>query len=77
MRSRLASALGSAVFLVVAPGLVAGYLPWLFSRWIFQEPFLGWAGTRWVGAAAILLGLPVLLESFARFAMVGLGTPAP
>jgi protein-S-isoprenylcysteine O-methyltransferase Ste14 len=30
-----------------------------------------------VGVLMIMAGLPVLLESFARFAMQGLGTPAP
>jgi len=29
------------------------------------------------GAALIVAGLPILLDSFARFALQGLGTPAP
>jgi protein-S-isoprenylcysteine O-methyltransferase Ste14 len=68
---------GSLVFLVIAPGTVAGYIPWAISRWQVEPPFLGWAGTRWLGLALILAGLPVLLEAFARFALQGRGTPAP
>jgi protein-S-isoprenylcysteine O-methyltransferase Ste14 len=68
---------GSLIFLVIAPGTLAGYLPWAISRWQFLPPFLGAAATRWLGAALILAGLPLLLESFARFAVQGRGTPAP
>ena len=30
-----------------------------------------------LGAALIVAGLPILLDSFARFALQGFGTPAP
>nr|WP_321576619.1 isoprenylcysteine carboxylmethyltransferase family protein [Bradyrhizobium barranii] len=40
-------------------------------------PFLGVELTRFVGAALILAGLAGLVDSFARFALQGLGTPAP
>lgn len=69
--------LGSALFLVIAPGTVSGLGPWWISRWRMQPPFLGFYGFRVVGAFLIALGLPVLLDSFARFALQGLGTPAP
>ncbi len=75
--SRLGVLLGSIAFLFIAPVTVAGYVPWLLSRWILRPPLLGWAGFRWVGPLLVLLGLPVLLESFFRFAWVGRGTPAP
>lgn len=39
--------------------------------------FFGLFLVRIVGVALILAGLPVLLDSFARFAIQGLGTPAP
>lgn len=77
MRSRVTSILGSLVFLVVAPGALAVLVPWWVTRWRFQPPLLGWAWLRGVGALMIMLGLPVLLESFARFALEGRGTPAP
>jgi protein-S-isoprenylcysteine O-methyltransferase Ste14 len=32
---------------------------------------------RWLGGALILVGAAVLLDSFARFALQGRGTPAP
>lgn len=77
MRSRLGAALGTILFLFIAPVTLGGYVPWLLSRWTLREPLLGWAGFRWVGLAMVLMGLPVLLESFFRFAWVGRGTPAP
>ena len=40
-------------------------------------PLLGWAGFQVIGALLICAGFPVLLDSFYRFAVEGLGTPAP
>jgi protein-S-isoprenylcysteine O-methyltransferase Ste14 len=77
MRSRAASVLGSLLFLVLAPGTVAGIVPWWISRWRVLPPLLGWTWLRVLGALLVLLGLPVLLESFGRFALEGRGTPAP
>jgi protein-S-isoprenylcysteine O-methyltransferase Ste14 len=73
---QIASILGSAIFLVLAPGIVAGYIPWRICRWQFAAPLLG-SWSRVVGVLLIAAGLPVLLDSFARFALQGLGTPAP
>jgi protein-S-isoprenylcysteine O-methyltransferase Ste14 len=53
------------------------YIPWWLTRFRLGEPFLGWTGFRWIGAALIVLALPVLLESWVRFVRRGLGTPAP
>lgn len=69
--------LGSAIFLVIAPGSLAGYVPWWISRWHVGAPLLGISSFRVAGVALIAAGLPVLLDSFARFAIIGLGTPAP
>ena len=33
--------IGSAVFLVIAPGFVAGLVPWWISRWRLETPFFG------------------------------------
>jgi|SRR3984885_4628891 len=76
MRKVLAIA-GSAVFLVIAPGFVAGLVPWWISRWRIPAPFLGMQLVRVIGAALAGLGAVVLLDSFVRFALQGLGTPAP
>ena len=74
---RVASIAGSAIFLVLAPGTLAVYVPWTFTRWHVAPPLLGFLPFRVIGAGLIALGLPVLLDSFARFAIQGLGTPAP
>ena len=69
--------MGSAIFLVIAPGIVAGYVPWRICRWQVGAPLLGISAFRLFGILLIALGLPVLLDSFTRFALIGLGTPAP
>lgn len=69
--------LGSALFLVIAPGVVAGLVPWLLTHWRFAPPLLHLEAGRWLGGALILAATPVLLEAFARFALEGRGTPAP
>ncbi len=74
---RWAAVLGSAMFLVIAPGTIAGLEPWWISRWSFQIPSPRWLPLRFAGALLILAALPVLLDSFARFALEGLRTPAP
>jgi len=74
---RILAIVGSAIFLVVAPGIVAGYVPWRICRWHVEAPLLGISSLRLVGVLLIAAGLTVLLDSFARFALQGLGTPAP
>ena len=69
--------LGSALFFVAAPSIVAGLIPWWITRWEFQPPFFDLQATRAVGILLIIVGLPGLVDSFARFALQGLGTPAP
>jgi protein-S-isoprenylcysteine O-methyltransferase Ste14 len=76
MRRALAL-LGSAIFLVIAPGTLAVYVPWTFTHWRMASPLLGFFWLRILGGMMIAAGLPVLLDSFARFAIQGLGTPAP
>lgn len=73
MRVRSAAA-GSALFFVVAPGVVVGVIPWWLSRWqIGPMP----AAIRCIGALLLALGLPLLVSAFVRFVRDGLGTPAP
>ncbi|HEV8038827.1 MAG TPA: isoprenylcysteine carboxylmethyltransferase family protein [Bryobacteraceae bacterium] len=74
---RISAVFGSALFFVLAPCTVAGLVPWWISRWQMEPPFLGLSLLRIVGMVSILAGFPVLLDSFARFALEGLGTPAP
>ena len=69
--------LGSVLFFVVAPSVLAGLIPWSMTRWEFLPPFFDLQATRAVGILLIVVGLPGLIDSFARFALQGLGTPAP
>jgi protein-S-isoprenylcysteine O-methyltransferase Ste14 len=74
---RTAAVIGTAIFFVFAPCVVAGVVPWWISRWEFRLSFLGVELTRFVGAGLILAGVAGLVDSYARFALQGLGTPAP
>jgi protein-S-isoprenylcysteine O-methyltransferase Ste14 len=69
--------LASALFLCLAPGTVAGLIPWWISRWRFDPPFFGLEPVRWFGVLLIALSAPVLFATFARFATEGFGTPSP
>lgn len=67
---------GSAIFLIAAPGAVAGLIPWLLSdRW--GLPWSTVPGFVLAGGVLIVAAAAVLLHAFARFALEGLGTPAP
>src|SRR5262244_2694939 len=72
---RAPAIIGSAIFLVIAPGTLALYVPWYFTQWHFEPALFPIAHV--IGGILIAAGLPILLESFARFALQGLGTPAP
>jgi protein-S-isoprenylcysteine O-methyltransferase Ste14 len=73
---RALAAAGSVVFFI-APATVAGYVPWALTRWREERTAWNPEPVRWAGYALVAAGLVVILESFARFAMKGLGTPAP
>jgi protein-S-isoprenylcysteine O-methyltransferase Ste14 len=77
MISKVSAVIASAVFLVIAPGFVAGLVPRWISRWQFEAPFFGIPLSRFAGGILITLGVTGLLDSFVRFAVQGLGTPAP
>jgi len=71
---RVPALLGSALFLIVAPGTLAGFAPWWMTGW--RGPF---APLPLAVPAALLIaaGAALLLECFGRFAIQGRGTPAP
>jgi protein-S-isoprenylcysteine O-methyltransferase Ste14 len=77
VNERLGAILGSIVFLFVAPGIVAGAIPWGLSRWQMGPPLLSFEPLRWLGVLLLLFGGVLLAETFSRFALQGLGTPAP
>jgi protein-S-isoprenylcysteine O-methyltransferase Ste14 len=68
---------GCAVFLVIAPGFVAGLVPWWISHWRVEAPFFGLQLLRFAGWMLVGPGIIGLLDSFVRFALQGVGTPAP
>jgi protein-S-isoprenylcysteine O-methyltransferase Ste14 len=66
--------IGSAAFFVIAPGTVAGVLPWLITHWHAGEGAS--STTTTIGILLIVLSFAALVECFVRFANHG-GTPAP
>jgi protein-S-isoprenylcysteine O-methyltransferase Ste14 len=72
--SRIRAAAGSLVFLVLAPGVVAGVMPWVLTGWDSTDPP---AALVALGAVLLAAGVAVLLHAFARFVFEGIGTPAP
>jgi protein-S-isoprenylcysteine O-methyltransferase Ste14 len=75
--SRIRAAVGSAFFLVLAPGGTALLIPWLLTGWQVQGGGPGWAVLRVLGVLLCLAGGVVLVQAFARFVVEGVGTPAP
>ncbi|MDX8457772.1 methyltransferase family protein [Mesorhizobium humile] len=67
---------GSALFLVVAPGVVAGLAPWLLTDH-YRNPLSVLPGFVPGGSLLVVGAVAVLLHAFGRFALEGLGTPAP
>lgn len=76
---RTTAALGSMIFFVLAPGVVAGFVPWWLTGWRVRQPLSSWAVTplRVLGVALIAAGAVVLVQAFTRFVVEGVGTPAP
>jgi protein-S-isoprenylcysteine O-methyltransferase Ste14 len=75
--SKASAVLGSALFFIVAPLMLAGIIPWWVTQWEFRPAFFHVDLTRFLGGILIILGAPGIVDSFARFALEGLGTPAP
>lgn len=71
------AAVGSLAFFVLAPGIVAGLVPWWLTGWQVQSPLPFWAPLRLVGVALLVAGTIVLVQAFVRFVVEGVGTPAP
>jgi protein-S-isoprenylcysteine O-methyltransferase Ste14 len=72
---RPSAAAGSALFFAVAPGVVAGVIPWALTGW---ETGGEWPWpVRVLGGVLLVAGAAVLVHAFARFVVEGLGTPAP
>jgi len=72
---KITAVAGSAVFVVVAPGFVAGLAPWLITAWHQGSGYP--VPVEILGGVLIAAGGSVLIYAFAQFALDGLGTPAP
>ena len=77
MRSRSAAAVGSVAFFFVAPATLAGWVPWWLTHWSPGPPLLGVTAFRPVGTVVLVCGTAIVIECFCRFALKGIGTPAP
>ncbi|MET8148541.1 methyltransferase family protein [Actinoplanes sp. NPDC049668] len=66
---------GGALFFALAPGTVAGLLPWALTGW--QAGATPHWVVRGLGVLMILAGLLVIVPAFVRFVVDGAGTPAP
>jgi protein-S-isoprenylcysteine O-methyltransferase Ste14 len=73
---RVRAWVGTLVFLVLTPGVVAGVVPAVITGWRF--PWTGgWTSPVAIVAGTLILsGVVVLLDAFVRFARAD-GTPAP
>jgi protein-S-isoprenylcysteine O-methyltransferase Ste14 len=74
---RVRAAVGSAVFFVLAPGVVAGVVPWWLTGWRARALPAWWLPLRVAGVVLLVAGAGVLVHAFARFVAEGVGTPAP
>jgi protein-S-isoprenylcysteine O-methyltransferase Ste14 len=74
---RTVAAAGSALFFALAPGVVAGVVPWWITRWRVRDSLPHWVPLRILGAVLLGSGFVVLVRAFVRFVAEGAGTPAP
>ncbi len=68
---------GSVLFFAAAPAVVAGWIPYLVTRWRLERSFFDLGAGRWAGAILAAAGTACLVDCFVRFAIGGRGTPAP
>ncbi|MGN6486553.1 MAG: methyltransferase family protein [Devosia sp.] len=73
---RAQAAIGTAGFFFLAPGIIAGAIPWGMTGWRLPDPLPLAGVAALLGVILLLPGLWVLIDSFARFAR-NFGTPAP
>ena len=74
---RAKAAAGSAVFFLLAPGVVVGLIPWLLTGgWQAREPAPYWVYMQVLGGLLLVAGLFALVWAFVRFVVEGFGTPA-
>ena len=75
---RTSAAVGTSIFFALAPGTMAGLIPWGLTGWHpHHTQASAWIPLRVLGGALIAAGLIVLVAAFVRFVTEGIGTPAP
>src|SRR4029453_15185155 len=74
---RAGAAVGSAVFFALAPGMVAGLVPWWLTGWEAIDLPWWWLPLRVAGGGLLVAGGGVWVPGFARFVAEGVGPPAP
>jgi protein-S-isoprenylcysteine O-methyltransferase Ste14 len=72
---RWVAAAGTAFFVPVGPGALDVLLPWLITRWQPGAPYP--LAVRVLGVALIAAGGIVIVGTFLRFAIEGIGVPFP
>jgi protein-S-isoprenylcysteine O-methyltransferase Ste14 len=73
---RSTAGIASAAFFVVAPGTVAGLVPWLITRWEITGSGPLWRVLQVIGVVMIVVGLIPPVHAFVQFVNAG-GTPIP
>lgn len=69
--------MSGVMFTLVVPGPMAGVIPWFITRWRFQPAFFGLEPLRWVGAAAIAVGIVLLAAAILTFGREGVTAYPP
>ena len=75
MKDRVGPIVGSIVFFAIAPGTVAGAIPYAITGW--QTSTSTVPAIRVLGGLILAAGLALVIDCIARFALQGRGTPAP
>jgi protein-S-isoprenylcysteine O-methyltransferase Ste14 len=75
--TKTTAGIGSLLFLFAAPGTVTGIVPWWLTGLRAARPLDEVLPVRVLGALLLAVGAALLLASFARFVMEGVGTPLP
>jgi hypothetical protein len=60
--ARAKAAVGSVLFLILAPGVIAGVLPWWLTGWEVREPARYWLPVQVAGVILLGTGVVVLLH---------------
>jgi protein-S-isoprenylcysteine O-methyltransferase Ste14 len=68
---------GSIVFFAIAPGTIAGLIPYALTGWLPGAPSSIVPAVPVAGMLLGAAGLALIIDCFARFALQGRGTPAP